>query len=433
MNNWEKLYNEKKKSPEEIAKLFDSGDVCLSNGQIAEPIGILEAVAKRAKSENLKDIQHYILLPMREQSYQMVGMENHIRHISHFISGFDRDAVWEGRADYMPSHYSQVPVIWKDVIDPPDVFYATVSPMDEHGYFSCGTAADLCEIRLLAKKVILEVNKTMPRSFGSFIHISEVTALLENDDPITEVGAPPLSKEDEIIGQMIAEEIPNGATLQLGIGAIPNAVAQGLKNKKDLGVHSEMFCDSMVDLYNEGVITNFKKNIHRGKCTVTFTFGSRKTYDFLDNNPAVEFLPVDYVNDPRVICLNDNVISINSLMEIDLFGQACSESMGYINFSGVGGQMDFVKGATWSKGGKSFLAFKSSASKGTISKIKPLLTEGSVVSTSRNDVDYVVTEYGMARLRGKTVSQRAKELIKIAHPNFRDELTSEAKRLHLII
>ena len=433
MSQWQKLYEKKRMTAEGVACLFKSGDVCLSNGQVTEPIGILAALAERAKREDLRDIRHYILLPLRDQAYLAKGMETHIRHVSHFISGFDREPIWEGRAEYLPSHYSRVPVLWKDVFDGPDVFYCTVSSMDKHGYFSCGTAADLSDIRKRAKKIFLEVNPTMPRTFGSAIHISEVDALIENSTPITEVAPPPITKDDQIIGQMIAEQIPDGATLQLGIGGIPHAVAQALMDKKDLGIHSEMFCDSIVDLYNAGAVTNDRKKIHRGKSVVTFTFGGRKTYDFLDDNPAVEFLPVDYVNDPFVIAQNDNVISINSCMEIDLFGQVCSETIGVKNFSGTGGQVDFIRGAAASKGGKSFLAFKSSAKGDTISKIKPILTPGSCVTTTRNDVDYIVTENGMVRLRGLTCSERAKALIGIAHPNFREELTREARKMHLIV
>lgn len=433
MPDYKAMYKDKLRSPQEIAKEFKSGDICVSNGQITEPVGMLDALADRAVAEDLKDIHHYLLLPMRQQKYMAKEMSEHIHHVSHFVSGFDREMIWEGYADYMPSHYSDVPRVWKNVLREPDVFYCTVAPMDKHGFFSCGTAGDLSEIRKRAKKILLEVNKTMPRTFGSQIHISEVYALMENDTPITEVPSAPITEDDKIIGGMIAEHIPNGATVQLGIGGIPNAVAQALMDKKDLGIHSEMFCDSIVDLTNAGVITNECKNIHRGKTIVTFTFGSRATYDFLDDNPGVEFLPVDYVNNPAVIAQNDNVISINSCLEIDLFGQVCSETIGPKNFSGTGGQVDFIRGANMSKGGKAFLAFKSSAKKDTLSKIKPVLTTGSCVTTTRNDVDYIVTEQGMVRLKGLTCSERAKALISIAHPNFREELTKAAKEMHLIV
>lgn len=433
MDQWNELYKEKKMTPEEAVALFKSGDVCVSNGQVAEPVELLDALADRAMEDDLRDIQHYVLLPLRDQKYLAPGMESHIHHVSHFVSGFDREAVWEGRSDYLPSHYSQIPDVWKNIMDRPDIFYCTVSPMDRHGFFSCGTAADLSEVRKRAKKIILVVNATMPRTFGSMIHIREVDGFIESDVPITEVVAAPITKDDKMIGAMIADEIPSGATMQLGIGGIPNAVAQSLMDKRDLGIHSEMFCDSIVDLSNAGVITNECKNIDKGKSIVSFAFGARSTYDFIDDNPGVAFLPVEYVNDPRVIAQNDNVISINSCVEVDLFGQVASETIGPKNFSGAGGQVDFIRGAAASKGGKSFLAFKSSAKKGTISKIKPVLTEGACVTTTRNDVDYIVTEFGIARLKGKTCSQRAKELIAIAHPNFREMLTEAAKKMHIIV
>lgn len=433
MPDWKAMYKDKLRSAEDIVKEFKSGDICVSNGQITEPIGMLDALAVRAQAEGLKDIRHYLLLPMRQQKYMAKEMSEHIRHISHFVSGFDRDMIWEGYSEYMPSHYSDVPILWKNYLKEPDVFYATVAPMDKHGFFSCGTAGDLSEIRKRAKKILLEVNETMPRTFGSHIHISEVDALMENNTPITEVPSAPITEDDKKIGGMIAEHIPDGATVQLGIGGIPNAVAQALMDKKDLGIHSEMFCDSIVDLTNAGVVTNERKNIHRGKTVVTFTFGSRETYDFLDDNPGVMFLPVDYVNNPYVIAQNDNVISINSCLEIDLFGQVCSETIGPKQFSGTGGQVDFIRGAAASKGGKAFLAFKSSGKNDTLTKIKPQLTPGSCVTTTRNDVDFIVTEQGIVQLKGLTAMERAKALISIAHPNFREELTHAAKEMHLII
>ena len=433
MADWKAMYKDKLRAPNEIVSEFKSGDICVSNGQITEPIGMLDALVDYARKKNLKGLKHYLLLPMRQQKYMAKEVSPYIRHISHFVSGFDREMIWDGDADYLPSHYSDVPKIWKQVLHEPDVFYCTVAPMDKHGYFSCGTAGDLSEVRHRAKKILLEVNPTMPRTFGSMIHISEVTALMENDTPITEVPPAPITEDDKIIGGMIADQIPDGATVQLGIGGIPNAVAQALMDKKDLGIHSEMFCDSIVALTNAGVITNERKNIHRGKTVVTFTFATRETYDFLDDNPSVVFLPVDYVNDPFVIAQNDNVISINSCMEIDLFGQVCSETIGPKNFSGTGGQVDFIRGAAASKGGKSSLAFKSAAKKNTISKIKPVLTTGSCVTTTRNDVDFIVTEQGMVRLKGMTCAERAKALISIAHPNFRDELTHAAKEMHIIV
>jgi len=431
MSKWQQMYEQKLTTVEELAKNFNSGDHCISNGQIAEPCAILEALAKRAEEEDLKDIQHHILLPVRQQLYLRPEMTNRIHHNSLFISGYDRELIWNGYADYIPAFYNRQPENVKN--RGIDVFYATVSPMDKHGYFSFGTASDMGDLVYEAKKVFLEVNPTAPRSHGNcFIHISQVTALCESNVPITEIPSGPMSDVDKAIGALIAAEIPDGACIQLGIGGMPNAVAQGLFDRKDLGVHSEMFTESMVDLMEAGVINNSKKSLHRGKCVVTFTFGSRKVYDFLDDNPGIYFVPVNYVNNPFVIAQNDNQISINACVEVDLFGQVCSESIGPKNYSGVGGQVDFVRGAMASKGGKSFIAMPATAKGGKLSKIKSVLTPGGIVSTSRNDVDNIVTEFGIARLRGKTIVERAKALIAIAHPNFRDELTREAEDMHII-
>ena len=257
--------------------------------------------------------------------------------------------------------------------------------------------------------------------------------LIENN---IELPVLPPVKLDEVsvtIGGLIAEQIPDGACIQLGIGAIPDATGMALKTKKDLGIHTEMFTDSMVELIECGAVNNSRKQIHRGQSVTTFAFGSKRIYDFIDDNPAIALLPVDYVNNPEVICKNDNMISINAALEVDLWGQVCAESVGTKHMSGSGGQIDYVRGACQSKGGKSFIAFSSTAKGGTISKIKPILTPGAVCTTSKNDVDYIVTEYGLAHLRGCSLGERAKRLIAIAHPDFRDELSFEAKKRGILV
>ncbi|MBZ4653908.1 MAG: 4-hydroxybutyrate coenzyme transferase [Peptococcaceae bacterium] len=434
MSKWQEMYKKKLTSPEEIVGQIKSGDVCCCPSALGEPAALVEALAERALREDITGITHHMLLACRKWKYLSPELAGRIIHVAWFTSGAARPAVQEGRADYMPNFYHEVPRYWREYREP-DVFYAMVSPMDKHGYFSFGVAASEPRAQMSrAKKIFLEVNQYMPRVHGSaFVHISEVDALCEAHIPLPELPSEPLSEIDIIMGNSIAEMIPDGATIQLGIGGIPNAVGKALMTKKDLGIHSEMFTDSMVDLIEAGVVTNKKKNINTGKSIASFAFGSRRMYDYLDDNPGVEFHPVDYVNEPTIIGLNDNFISINACLEVDLLGQVCSESIGPKNFSGTGGQVDFVRGANRSKGGKAFIAMYSTAKNNTISKIKPMLTEGAVVTTSKNDVDYIVTEYGIAKLKGKTASERAKALIAIAHPNFREELTFAARKMNLII
>lgn len=351
-----------------------------------------------------------------------------------FTQAAARRSVQEGCSDYMPCHYSEEVALW-DARGDPDVFYATVSPMDSHEYFSFGlVASESVELARRAKYVFLEVNRYMLRVHGSyFVHISEVTAVCENHVPIPVLPTPPISEKDRIIGERIAERIPDGATIQFGIGGIPGAVGMYLKNKKDLGIHTELFTESMIDLIEEGIVTNRRKEIDNGRTVAAFAWGSQRMYDFLSDNISVEMRPVSYVNHPSVIGKIRNFISINSCLEVDLLGQVCAESIGPVHFSGSGGQADFVRGCNLSQGGKSFIAMSSTAKEDTVSKIKPVLTPGAAVTTSKNEVNDVVTEYGVAQLRGKTAAERAKALIGIAHPKFREELWYEAKKRKLIV
>ena len=284
-----------------------------------------------------------------------------------------------------------------------------------------------------AKHIFLEVNPNMPRTFGEQqIHISQVEALCETDVPLQEAAPAEIDEISRCIGGRIAEEVPNGATIQLGIGAIPAAVGLCLRDKRDLGIHTELFSDAMVELIECGAVTNQRKTLHKGKSVATLAYGTRRVYDYLNDNTGVAFYPVDYVNDPRVIAQNDNFISVNACLEVDLWGQVAAESIGSRHFSGTGGQVDFVRGARESRGGKSFIAMPSTAKNGALSRIRPGLSSNAIVTTSKNDVDYIVTEYGAARLRGATARARAEALIGIAHPNFREELRYEAKKLHLV-
>ena len=343
-----------------------------------------------------------------------------------------RKAVQEGRADYTPFFFHQSTRFFSDGTFPIDVAMVSVTPPDKHGYVSLGVSVGGTKPACLnAKMVIAQVNDQMPRTMGeSFLHVSQLTCCVEASTPLPELGGGTIGEVEEAIGRNVASLVEDGSTLQLGIGTIPDAVLKFLGDKKDLGIHSEMFSDGVVELAEAGVITNAKKTLHPGKFEVAFLMGTRRLYDFVDHNPDVELRPVDYVNNPFVIAQNENMVSINSCVQVDLMGQVASESIGPKQISGVGGQVDFVRGASASKGGVSIMAMPSTV-KGKISKIVPLLDEGAAVTTSRNDVDYIVTEYGVAALKGQTLRQRARNLIEIAHPDFRDELKAEyEKRFH---
>lgn len=435
MNKFQEMYQAKRKSPEEVAMYVKSGDVCACPTGLEEPTAICEAVAARAMRGELTGVVHHATLSVKGGPFMKPELKGKYDYVSWFTGGLGRKGIQEGIHTYIPNNYSTIPGLWRDVQPRLDVFYAEVSPMDKHGYFSCPMAgAEVVAMREKASIILLDVNDQMPRVMGDcLIHISQVTALCESSRPLLVLNNPPLSDDDKKIGQMIADEVCDGATLQLGIGGIPNAVGVLLKDKKDLGLHTEMFTDSMVDLLECGAVTNMKKPIHVGKTVATLAWGSKKMYDFMDDNPAFEMYPVSYINNPAVIAQHDNFVSVNSCVEVDLFGQICSESIGTKHYSGSGGQLDFVRGANMSKGGKGFIAMLSTTKGGTISKIKPILTPGSIVTTPRNEVDFLVTENGIVRLKGQTASQRAKMIISLAAPQFREELEYEAKKMNLII
>lgn len=435
MNKFQEMYQAKRKSPEEVAMYVKSGDVCACPTGLEEPTAICEAVAARAMRGELTGVVHHATLSVKGGPFMKPELKGKYDYVSWFTGSPGRKGIQEGIHTYIPNNYSTIPGLWRDVQPRLDVFYAEVSPMDKHGYFSCPMAgAEVVAMREKASIILLDVNDQMPRVMGDcLIHISQVTALCESSRPLLVLNNPPLSDDDKKIGQMIADEVCDGATLQLGIGGIPNAVGVLLKDKKDLGLHTEMFTDSMVDLLECGAVTNMKKPIHVGKTVATLAWGSKKMYDFMDDNPAFEMYPVSYINNPAVIAQHDNFVSVNSCVEVDLFGQVCSESIGTKHYSGSGGQLDFVRGANMSKGGKGFIAMLSTTKGGTISKIKPILTPGSIVTTPRNEVDFLVTENGIVRLKGQTASQRAKMIISLAAPQFREELEYEAKKMNLII
>lgn len=435
MTNFSELYRSKLTTADALALRVEDGWTLGMDAALAQTPGIISAIAERAKKDELHGVKVQTLLDVYPFAfYADSSLSGKLNGVSWFSSGGARKAVNEGYADFIPSYYRDIPKLIRSFYEY-DAFCVSVSPMDKHGYFSLAATSSYSEaMRSKAKRVFLEVNKYQPRAVcGTQIHISQVDALIENDQSLPVL---PPAKLDEVsitIGNLIAEQIPDGACIQLGIGAIPDATGMALKAKHDLGIHTEMFTDSMVELIQCGAVNNSKKQIHRGKSVTTFAYGSQRIYDYIDDNPAIELLPVDYVNDPNVICQNDNMISINAALEVDLWGQVCAESVGTKHMSGSGGQIDYVRGACQSKGGKSFIAFSSTAKGGTISKIKPILTPGAVCTTSKNDVDYIVTEYGLAHLRGQSLAERARQLIAIAHPDFRDELSFEAKKRGIMI
>ena len=435
MTDFRELYAAKRTSAEEIASRVESGWLIGMDAGASQTPDIISAIAARARRDELSGVKVQTLLDVYPLEYLAdASLFGKLTSEAWFSGGGSRKAVNGGYGDIIPNYYRDVPGYIRRMYDY-DAFCVSVSPMDKHGYFSLATVSSYCPAMIeKARHIYLEVNDFQPRAVcGTQIHISQVDALVEVSHPLPTIAPTKLDETSQVIGGLIAERIGDGACIQLGIGAIPDAVGAALASKHDLGIHTEMFTDSMVELIACGAVNNSKKQIHRGQSVTTFAFGSQRMYDYIDDNPGIAFMPVDYVNDPNVICRNDNMISINAALEVDLWGQVCAESVGTRHMSGTGGQVDYVRGACQSKGGKSFIAFTSTAKGGTISKIKSILTPGAVVTTSKNDVDYIVTEYGVAHLRGEPLSSRARQLIAIAHPNFRDELTFEARKRGILI
>ena len=436
--NVQELYQKKLTTAAEAVKAVKSGDWVDYGWCTNHPYTLDKALAARQSELRDVKVRGGVTMWMPEICKAEDAGEHFTWHSWH-CSGIDRKIIAKGMGYFSPMRYSELPRFYRDGNAKVDVAMIQVTPMDKHGNFSyalaCSHLADMLDN---AKTVIVEVNENLPWVYGlngCEINIADVDMVVEGENPpVAQLGAGGAPTEvDTAVANLVVPQIPNGACLQLGIGAIPDATGMALKSKHDLGIHTEMFTDSMVELIECGAVNNSKKQIHRGKTVTTFAFGSQRIYDFVDDNPSVEILPVDYVNDPNVICQNDNMISINAAVEVDLFGQVCAESVGTKHMSGSGGQIDYVRGACQSRGGKSFIAFTSTAKGGTISKIKPILTPGAVVTTSKNDVDYIVTEYGVAHLRGRSLGERARQLIAIAHPDFRDELTFEAKKRGMMI
>lgn len=422
---WQETYNKKRMSAEEAVKHIPSGSNVVVGHAAATPKVLVDALV--SEKDHFKDLSIIHLLTLGAAPYAEPGLEEHFRAKVFFVGPNTRQAVEEGRADYIPSFFYQVPSLFKDETVKVDVALIQVTPPDEKGYCNLGLACDYTKPAAdLADVVIAEVNDQMPRIYGdNLIHVDDITCIVEASHPMPEIPEPRISDVEKAIGEHCASLIQDGDTLQLGIGSIPDAVLKSLHGKKDLGIHTEMFSDGIISLVEEGIVNGSKKSLKPGIMVATFLMGTKKFYDFIHENPMVEMHPVDYVNNPLVIMQNDNLVSINSCIEVDLMGQVASESIGLKQFSGTGGQVDYVRGASMGENGRSIIAIPSTASKGTLSRIVPLIKEGSAITTSRNDVHYVVTEYGIADLRGKSLRERAKALIAIAHPDFQDELKKE--------
>ncbi len=430
---WMERYRRSVTTADEAVKDIRSGDRVWIHPGCNTPVRLIEAMVARAPE--LENVEVVHILTLGPAPYAEPGMEPHFRHRALFTGGNVRAAVNEGRADFVPIHLHEVPRLISSGRLPIDVALIHVSPPDEHGFCSYGVGVDATKSAVEgARTVIALVNQQMPRALGdSFVHVSRLTHVVEVDEPVIEHPmAPEISGVAKAIGERIASLIPDGATLQMGIGEIPDAVLLFLEDKKHLGVHTEMFSDGLVDLFEMGVITNEKKTLHRGKIVASFVIGTRKAFDFVDNNPFMEFHPNQYVNDPFIVAQNEAMVAINSALAVDLTGQVCADSIGTSIYSGFGGQLDFIRGAARSKGGVPIIALPSTAKGGAISRIVDTLLPGSGVVTTRADVHWVVTEYGIADLYGKSLRERARQLIGIAHPDFRDELEAAARARNLV-
>lgn len=430
-----KVYQSRIVTAEEAVKKIQSGQRIFLTGNCSTPQTVLAALVKHAP--NLKDVEICQALTVGPADYVSQEMHGHMRVNTMFISANIRKAVQEGRADFTPVLLSEFPLLFKNKFLPVDVALVHLSPPDEHGFCSFSIENGLTKSPAESAKIIIaEINEQMPRVLGdSFIHLSRVNYIVPVDYPIAEMsmGSEEVDEVTQKIAGFAADLIPDGATMQMGIGAIPDAVLKFLYHKHDLGVHSELFSDGVIDLVEAGVLTNMRKTLHPGKIAAGFVIGSRRLYNWIDDNPMIELHPTEYINDPFVIAQNERMVAINSAIEVDLTGQICADSIGPKLYSGVGGQLDFIYGASRSKGGVPIIALPSTTTTRdgqVISRIVTMLKRGAGVVTSRNHVRYVITEYGVADLYGKSIRQRGQALINVAHPDFREELKREAVELH---
>ncbi len=429
---WLDQYQSKLCTAAQAVDPIKSGDHLYCGGNAATPRELMRALALRY--QELQDVRISHVLLLGDDPLSKPDMAGHFRHNSLFLGPADRAAINEGRGDYTPIFLHQIPRLFHDRHIQLDTAMIMVSPPDDHGFLSFGvenvTARAACTN---AKRVIVQVNAKMPRILGdSFIHTSRVNAIVEHDEALPELQPKPITEVERQIGAHLRGLIPDGATLQMGIGGIPDAVCTMLEGLKDLGIHTEMFSDGAMRAVERGIVTGQRKTLHPGKAVVTFALGTRALYDYIDNNPLIEAHPVDHVNDPYVIGQNDNMIAINSALEVDITGQVCADSIGTRIYSGFGGQVDFIRGAARSKGGKPIIALPATAKNGSETRITPFLKPGAGVVTTRADVHYIVTEYGVAHLFGKNLKQRVEALVQIAAPKFHEELLRAAKERKIL-
>jgi acyl-CoA hydrolase len=429
--SWTEEYRRKLITSEAAAALVRPGDRVYIHPGCCTPEALVGSLLAR---RDLHDVEIVHLLTLGNADYANPQYEGRFRANALFIGGNVRPAIWEGRADYTPVFLHEIEPLFSSGAMPLDVVFVHTTPPDEHGFVSLGAGVD-CSLTAAqcARHVVAQVNPRMPRTLGnSFLHISQLHAVVEAEQELPELHAEAYTDVHRRIADHVAPLVPNGATLQMGIGAIPDAVLMALGDHCDLGIHTEMFSDGVIPLIEKGVLNGKRKSLHPGKLVAGFTLGTRKLFNFIDNNPLFEFHPIVYVNDPFVIAQNDRMVAINSAIEVDITGQVCSDSIGTKPYSGFGGQVDFIRGAAHSKGGKPIIALPATAKDGQLNKIVPTLKPGAGVVTSRADVHYVATEFGVAYLHGKTIAQRVEAMIQIADPKFRESLYEFAYREHYL-
>ncbi len=429
--DWKDHYERSAVSAQTAVKTIKSGDRVVVAHACGEPRGLTAAMVERAAE--LRDVEIVHMVAMGRAQYCLPEYSESFRHNSLFVGATSRQAVNEGRGDYTPCFFSEIPLLFRHNVLSVDTALIQVSPPDKLGFVCLGISVDYTkQAASSARTVIAQVNPNVPRVGGdSSLHVTDIDYFVHSDEPLIELSPPKIGDTEKAIGKNVASLVKDGDCLQLGIGAIPDATLTFLEDKNDLGIHSEMISDGVMDLVEKGVVTCRKKSFHPDKIVITFAMGTSKFYKWLDSNTMMEMYPVDYTNNPVNIAKNDNLVSLNSALAVDLLGQVAADCLGPKQFSGVGGQVDFVRGARMSRGGRSIIALPATASRGMVSRIVSGLDRGQAVTTSRNDVDYVVTDHGVAHLRGKTVAQRAEALIAIAAPEFRDQLRADFKEIYI--